>query len=96
MLSSLFFKCAKKYFPGQWSQIWKCATSDRGRDIYRIMARKTRELYPSPNYMPWIVIDGEYDKSLQKSAQNNLIALVCAKAVSFSNEKLYLIQCFKF
>jgi hypothetical protein len=47
------------------------------------MARKTRELYPSPNYMPWIVIDGEYDKALQKSAQNNLIALVCAKAVSF-------------
>ena len=75
-------KCSNQHFPGQWSKIWNCANGDCGRDIYRNMARKIRELHPFPSYMPWITINNVYDEYMQTQAENDLVNFICSKAVS--------------
>ncbi|CAG2179688.1 unnamed protein product [Oppiella nova] len=44
------------------------------------MARKTKELYPSPTYVPWVTIDGKFDKKSMALIESNLINFVCLKA----------------
>ncbi|CAG2113558.1 unnamed protein product [Medioppia subpectinata] len=73
-------ECTDIWFPGHWPAVKECMTSDKGRDIYRLMARKTRELSPSPTYVPWITIDGKHEKRHQALAENDLVDFICMKA----------------
>ncbi|XP_072261232.1 gamma-interferon-inducible lysosomal thiol reductase [Pyxicephalus adspersus] len=54
-----------------------CVNGDLGNKLMHANAQRTQALDPPHQYVPWIVINGKHDDSLQTRAQSALFRLVC-------------------
>ncbi|KAH9366276.1 hypothetical protein HPB48_008304 [Haemaphysalis longicornis] len=61
-----------------WSELTRCVTSKKGPRLLLKMGRKTSTHKPPIRGVPYVVVNGKQDESVQDRAAENLFALVCS------------------
>ncbi|KAK2179842.1 hypothetical protein NP493_469g00002 [Ridgeia piscesae] len=74
--SAVQASCAKK-FGINYKDIDACAQGTRGNRLEHQMALKTKRLNPPHTYVPWVTLHGVHTDKIQKSAEADLIQLIC-------------------
>jgi len=59
------------------NKIHKCAKGKEGNSLMHQIGLATESLQPAHKYVPWIVVNGVHNDTLQKQAQTDLTSLVC-------------------
>ncbi|OQV23946.1 putative Gamma-interferon-inducible lysosomal thiol reductase [Hypsibius exemplaris] len=68
--------CAKKeHF--SWHKLSRCAEDKLGNELEHRMGLKTEALNPALNWVPWIVVNGVHNGTIQGEAVSDLLKLVC-------------------
>lgn len=61
-----------------WKTISACATGYEGPRLLYEMGKRTRAQSVYVSHVPYVVVNGRYDRSLERRAVRNLFALVCS------------------
>ncbi|KAI2795983.1 hypothetical protein RDWZM_004640 [Blomia tropicalis] len=69
-------RCATK-LSMDWKTVEICNEGKRGFELIKINWKRTTNLIPPKEYVPWIVIDGKHTETMQKEAQADLLSYLC-------------------
>ena len=69
--------CVRDLTKLDYSTIADCAGGREGNGLLHLMGTKTRDLKPKHRYLPWVVVNGSHDETVQKEAETDLLELVC-------------------
>ncbi|XP_075706149.1 gamma-interferon-inducible lysosomal thiol reductase [Rhinoderma darwinii] len=77
-LTSALEPCLAAYYPELTVKtVMACVNGDLGNKIMHQNAMQTDALNPPHEYVPWVVINGKHDDSLQDRAISALFNLIC-------------------
>nr|XP_047145058.1 gamma-interferon-inducible lysosomal thiol reductase isoform X2 [Hydra vulgaris] len=68
-------KRCSEYLKIDWKKLTACYNGLEGKNLLR----KAGEATPTHTFIPWIVVDGDSDESIQEKALSDLLKLVCEK-----------------
>ncbi|XP_075060793.1 gamma-interferon-inducible lysosomal thiol reductase [Mixophyes fleayi] len=70
--------CLAAYVPDiSAKEVLECVNGDLGNKLMHQNALRTEALQPQHQYVPWVVINGKHDDTLQSKAQDALFNLIC-------------------
>ena len=67
--------CCSKYSM-DFNTIYNCATGPIGNQLEHLAGLMTNSLNPMLNYVPWVLINGFHNSTIQNEAESNLLELV--------------------
>jgi interferon gamma-inducible protein 30 len=60
-----------------WSDINACTGSPKGNQFQYEIGKRTNELNPPHQYVPWIVTAGTHNAGAETAIENNMVKYIC-------------------